>query len=236
MTFPKPNFPQDVISSAKEHLHATYPNEGCGLIANGQFVPCENVAADKAKQFAIAPEIVATYPVIDAVVHSHPDGVAVPSEADMQSQIEMDCIYGVTPTFEGGCGDFAWWGDFTLELPLIGREFVHGITDCYSLARAYLFQVQGIKLADMPRDDEWWNKDKNLYVENYVANGFRVIPREEVVAGDFFIGHVRSKVPNHGGVILERGLGLHHLTGSLSRREPILRWEKFITHYFRYGE
>ncbi len=236
MTFPKPNFSLAALAAAKAHFSSVYPEEGCGLIVNGEFVACENTAIDKLKNFSIAPEIVASYPSIDAVVHSHPNGLAVPSESDMKSQMEMNCIYGVAPAFEQGCGDFEWWGDFVLELPLVGRRFVHGITDCYSLARSYLYQVKGVKLPDMPRDDEWWHKDKNLYVDNYRANGFRVIQRNEVAYGDFFIGQVRSKVPNHGGVILDKGLGLHHLAGALSRREPILRWEKFITHFFRYGE
>jgi len=238
MNFYKPDFTSDELALAKAHMVSCYPNEGCGIFSNGKFYACENVAEDKEKDAVISPEQLASFEHIDAIVHSHPTaksaGRAFPSARDMETQMAHNCPFGVFSCNDVEVFDTTWWGDFTLELPLIGRKFVHGVTDCYALARAYLWQVKKVYVSDMPRDDEWWLQNKNLYIDHYKSNGFKLISRSEVVSGDFFIGQIRSPVPNHGGVLLENGLGLHHLAGDLSRREPIFRWERFMTHFFRY--
>lgn len=234
MNFTKPNFSVDEIDAAKRHMVACYPEEGCGLFSEGKFYPCDNTANDKMNDAVISSDTLVAYANIDAIVHSHPSGKAFPSARDMESQMALNVPFGVFSCNDIEVFDISWWGDFTLELPLIGRKFVHGVTDCYSLARAYLWQVKKTYVLDIPRDDEWWLNKKNLYIENYKNNGFKLISRSDVSPGDFFIGQIRSPVPNHGGVFLENGLGLHHLAGDLSRREPIFRWEKHMTHFFRH--
>jgi cell wall-associated NlpC family hydrolase len=117
---------------------------------------------------------------------------------------------------------------------LIGRKFVHGASDCYTLIRAYYWQIHGIMLPDFARDDNWWKEGENIYADQFAAAGFRQISADEVKEGDVFIGKVRSAVPNHGGILLSNGIGLHHLADRLSRRESILPWRRFVTHWLRY--
>lgn len=236
MAFPTPDFTPEAIAAAKAHALSSWPLESCGLIVGGEYLPCENISATPEDAFRIADSTIAQHgAAIQAVVHSHPKGVPSPSSADMVSQISMDCIFGIIPCNKNEVlGDIVWFGDFLLEQPLIGQKFIHGVTDCFTTVRGYFWQTKGVKLPDLPRDADWWKDNQNLYVENFERMGFTLVDRSEAAPGDCFLGKVRSPVPNHGGVILERGLGLHHLDGRLSRREPLLRWERFITHFLRY--
>lgn len=234
--FDKPDFSEETINAIKFHAVSQYPNESCGIIVADQYIPCENIATDPRNGFKIADSvIVEAGSNLRAIVHSHPDGNPSPSEADMRSQMAFGCIFGIVVCNANEVTKpITWWGDFRLEEPLIGRTFLHGITDCYGVVRSYFWQVHGIKVEDLPRDDEWWNNNGNLYVENFDRLGFDLIQQNEVREGDCFFGKVRSKVPNHGGVILDRGLMLHHVGGKLSLREPIARWGQFVSCYLRY--
>lgn len=233
--FPKPEFAREEIEKAKAHAVSCWPKESCGLIVGGLYVECENVSLDPENSFVMkASCIVDAGSALQAVIHSHPRGGRSPTAMDMRAQLDTGCIFGIIPCSQYEAAEPVYWGDFILDQPLIGREFIHGVLDCYSLIRSYFWQTKGLKLPDVARDTEWWDDGENLYLDMFQSLGFRVIDKKDVVVGDGFIGRVRSPVPNHGGIILERGLALHHLDGRLSRREPILRWEKFVTHYLRY--
>jgi proteasome lid subunit RPN8/RPN11 len=238
MTFQKADFSAEIISAAKAHAVSCYPNESCGLVVSGAYVPCENTATDPTNNFKIdAEKVVDAGENLEAVIHSHPDGVAWPRKADMQSQIDTGVIFGVIPCNKLEAFDPVFWGDYRLEEPLIGRSFVPGVSDCYSLIRAYYWQVKGIKLPDFARDEEWWNQGEDIYRANFSAAGFSIIDAADAKSGDVFLGMVNSSVPNHGGILFDdRGLGLHHLANRLSRRESILPWRRFITLWLRYSK
>lgn len=240
--FAKPNFPQTVIDAAKAAAVAAYPKESCGLIVNNAYVPCVNVAKDPTADFEIDETAVkAAGSNLQGVLHSHPDEDAVPSSDDMQGQIDTAVIWGIIAVIKDVTDkivarDPVFWGDYRLEEPLIGRQFIHGISDCGSIIRSYFWQTKQIKINDFPRNDQWWKDGDNIYLDKFKTAGFIQIQQQELITGDVFLGKVRSPVPNHGGIILNAaaGLGLHHLENRLSRREPILPWSKFITHYLRY--
>ena len=67
------------------HAARCYPHECCGFIVDGDYMPCENISADAAAQFEINPKDYARaeeHGHIEAIVHSHPNGVALASELD----------------------------------------------------------------------------------------------------------------------------------------------------------
>ena len=70
------------------------------------------------------------------------------------------------------------------SLPYVGREFVHGVVDCYSLVRDWYAREWGIELRDYDRRDQWWDHGENLYLENFQKEGFHKIPVEELQRGD----------------------------------------------------
>ena len=125
-------------------------------------------------------------------------------------------------------------GDHRLGDSLVGRVFIHGVTDCYGLIRSWYWQERHVKLPEFPRDHEWWKDGGNLYEEGFGPAGFRIVAAQDAVTGDVALINFRSKVPNHGGVLLDGGLLLHHLMGRKSVREPVGRWTPMISKWLRY--
>lgn len=224
------------ITAAKKHAREQYPKESCGFVVDDMYVPLENNAQDPEKAFSIADaEYIKYSSKIQAVIHSHPDGPACPSEADMVGQASMGVPWGIVVINAQQVEEVFWWGEGVETPDLIGRSFRHGVTDCYSLIRDYYLKSKKVKIPDFPRGDSWWvGGGRNLYMDNFEKAGFKRISASEAREGDVFLAQVRSPVYNHGGVLVENGLILHHLHGRLSCREPLVRWQKYITVWLRY--
>ena len=78
---------------AIRHAEHEYPKESAGLVVNGLYFPCRNIAIDPENTFAINPGDYARAMLagtIEAVVHSHPKGTPV-SDCDRRacSQINL---------------------------------------------------------------------------------------------------------------------------------------------------
>lgn len=223
------------------HMAAAYPREGCGLVVDGRFVPVENTA-EGADEFAMPADTVLRYPRIDAVIHSHPDGPDCPSEADMRGQLAMAVPWGLCTVSADKDVSRPWyWGADEFTPPLVGREFRHGPSgsdgagDCYALIRDWYRLERGAILPEFPRSDGWWNDGLNLYADHFREAGFREIPASEARDGDVFFMKVLSSRENHAGIMTGGSqLILHHLSGRLSRQEPMGRWRKFIERWVRY--
>ena len=69
-------FNKRIEDQIKKHALKLYPNECCGLVVKTEkgykYVKCENIAEDKANNFAIKPELLLEYDV-KCIIHSHPD-------------------------------------------------------------------------------------------------------------------------------------------------------------------
>lgn len=254
-------FPE-AMAAAREHAKSVYPEESCGFIVKGKYIALKNIAADPSTHtvedgcecrlcsFAITDaDYLKHAREIEVVVHSHPNGPAYPSKSDMLHQHEMDVAWAIVTLDETRFGPTVAWGGNCPVEPVIGREFVHGVTDCYSL----IHDVYGLgreKLAeqgiDWPfdpielpigeRDDNWWmmKTDNDLYETNYPVAGFREISAQEVRPGDVFLGKISSNRLNHGGLLLSNNLILHHLPNRLSRREPAGIWARCAEKWLRY--
>lgn len=218
------------LKAAQQHAADCYPNESCGLIVMAddgeRYIPCENSHSNKSEHFRISGENFADAEEIGeilAVVHSHPNAAATPSHADRVQCELSDLPWHVisigmvdeTPTFgiPGYCEPCGF------EAPLEGRQFAHGILDCFTLFKDFLWREYGIRVSEYEREDDWWDKGQELYsMDRLNAEGFFQIT-DEIRRGDIILMNVRSKVPNHAGVYLGDGQMLHHLHGRLSRRE-----------------
>jgi proteasome lid subunit RPN8/RPN11 len=67
----------DFKAQAKQHALEVEPDECCGVVVNGQYVPCRNLADDPKEDFVMDPRDYAKALLlgnIEAVVHSHPKG------------------------------------------------------------------------------------------------------------------------------------------------------------------
>lgn len=223
---------------------AAYPNEAVFLLsADGDCRRVNNCADDPTSTFRVSKREMARGRAagLAAVVHSHPDYPACPSAADMRGQLSTAVPWGVVATDGQSATSITWWGEGVPVPELVGRPFVHGVTDCYSAIRDWFRSERDTVLPEFPRDWEWWNNEGDLYRDGFAAAGFTRIDTKDALPGDVWLCQLRSPVPNHGGVLLERGLCLHHPSARLpvepaflSRIEPINRWLPHITHVLRY--
>ena len=228
-------FEQTVIDAIRAHAAAEYPKEAVGVVIAGEYRPEVNVHPEPTEHFKIADERLAELILqpLQAIVHSHPDHPAHPSEHDMRQQLATNVPWGICPVVQGIAGIPFFWGDAVPVPPLLERQFKHGVTDCYALIRDWYRTERGVILKDYARSWEWWNSGGNLYDEYFRDAGFEPIHGEPQV-GDVFLAQIRSPVINHAGVYLGDGLILHHLTDRLSRREPAFPWQRFITRWVRH--
>lgn len=239
-------FGTDVTAAAKAHALEAWPKESCGVVSGGAYVRIENVAADPSNAFEMQADTWTKY-APEAVIHGHDGSTVVvsgihqprhahcPTAADMTSQIAAGIPFGIVSSDGETASDILWWGDQTLDEPLIGRAFVPGIYDCYALVRAWFHQEKGVLLPDFARDDGWWNAGDNLLLDHFKDAGFSEIEAADVQPGDGYLMRLFSPVPCHSGVVLDGGLCLHHIEGRLSRREPLGPWRKRVTHWVRHA-
>jgi proteasome lid subunit RPN8/RPN11 len=220
-----------------EHARAEMPRESCGLIvvAKGRrrYVPCRNLAGG-AGQFVLCPQDYAAAEdkgEVLAVVHSHPDAAPVPTLAD-RAGIESTGLPWVIVNPRTEAHTVTEPSGFVA--PLVGRPFVWGVHDCYGLIRDYYRAALCIDLPDFAREEEFWLRGQNLYVDNFGQAGFA--PAEGPLRRhDVLLMKTASPVPNHGAVLADDGVILHHVAGRLASREVYGGyWRKVTTHVLRH--
>jgi proteasome lid subunit RPN8/RPN11 len=227
-----------VLAAVIAHAKAEFPRECCGvvIVVNGKrrYVPCKNIAEDD-NNFHISPGDWADAEdkgEIAYVVHSHVNASPLPSEAD-----KVSCEASGLPWVIVNCP-----GDTVCEFvptgfkqPLIGREFCHAVSDCYSLVRDYYKQALNIDLPDFERRVEWWDKGDNLYLDNFKKAGFVEIDADDVQKNDIFLMQLMSPVPNHAAIYLGDGTMVQHCMGRLSSRDVYGGfWKKSTVKVVRY--
>lgn len=220
------------------HVAAEYPREACGFLldVNGRerYFPCTNLAKGT-DHFIIGPKDYAAAEdtgSIIAIVHSHPDLPPLPSQSDRVMCEAHGVPWHIVSWPANQWHSFAPDG---YEAPLIGREFYHGVLDCYALVRDWYKRERGIDLPDFLRTDGWWNEGQNLYLDNFEKVGFVRVLDAPPEPGDALLMHIMSPVPNHAAVFLGGDTILHHLHGRLSKRDI---WggmyKRNTTHILRY--
>lgn len=224
--------------AAIAHAKAEFPREACGLVVirKGKevYVPCRNIGVGS-DNFVLHPEDYAAADAqgdIVAVFHSHVNLPPTPSQADRVACEASGLRWHIVsiPT-----ENWAQMQPSGYVAPLVGREWSHGVLDCYALVRDWFAQERGIVLQNFERHDQWWNQGGNLYLENFEKAGFRVIDENDLQTGDCFIMQIMSPVPNHAAVYLGDDVMLHHIQGRLSTREIYGGyWRKHTTHIVRY--
>lgn len=207
---------------ALDHAMREAPREACGLliVERGReiYVPCRNLAVGS-NHFILDPLGYAAAEErgeIVAVIHSHPGAPPEPSQAD-----RVACEASGVPWHIVGLPSGAW---ASIEpcgyvAPLVGRTWAHGVLDCYGIVRDYYGQVLGISLPNFAREDEWWLKGQNLYLDNFAKAGFEEVNPVTLREHDVVLMQIRSQVPNHAAVYVGGNLILHHNTNRLSSRD-----------------
>lgn len=212
-----------------QHAQAESPRECCGLLVATpagelMYVPAINTHAGDAGRDRFRLEDDAwlradELGTVAAVVHSHPNASANPSMADRAQCERSQLPWLIVGTPSGALVELQPSG---WRAPMEGREFCHGVLDCYTLAQDWYWREWGLQLPDFDREDGWWDDDKgtDLYMANFAAAGFVQLPAgAQLQRGDGLLMRVRSDRVNHAAVHQGDGYMLHHLYGQLSRRE-----------------
>ena len=211
----------ELRSEILQHAKTETPKECCGLVAvvkgRHRYFPCQNIADTPDEHFVLSGwNEVEDQGEVVAIVHSHPKTNPEPSTADRVACEKSELPWFiVNPNTEG-------WGycePAGFELPYVGREFVFGVVDCYTLVRDWYAREYGIQLRDYDRRDKFWDRGENLYLDNFAAEGFCKIPVEEVQRGDLILMNLVSPLPNHAAIYMGDQQVLHHVQGRLSSRD-----------------
>lgn len=214
-----------MIEKIINHADSCGEAECCGfVIDNKTYMPCKNISPTPTEAFEISPDDwiqAETIGEITAIVHSHPAGQPILSEADQiyQQQTAVD-----------------WWivcdnqiHKFRFIKPLLGREFEHGKTDCLTIVRdAYM--LAGIDLPNYERQDDWWHNGQNLYLDLLPKNGFERVNAEDIQEGDIILVCLGSETPNHAAVYIGNQYILHHCPDRLSKRDLYSGFWRNYTH------
>ena len=216
---------QDALVHAKNQD----PKESCGLLIDvkgkEKYYPCRNLSSYSQQCFIIDPEDYAKAEdsgKVLAVIHSHPVTPPVASQADMISCEESGLIWHiVNPKTEQ-------WGFYKpsgYKPPLIGRHWVWGITDCWSLVRDWYKEKLGITLRDWDRPTTPEEFIENPMFEKCAwRTGFRQLrPEEKLENGDLLFMSIMATGLNHVAIFLD-GDVLHHLADRISCKEPYNQW------------
>ena len=215
--------------AALKHAKEQDPRESVGVLivikGKEQYYPCNNLSTYSQQCFILDPEDYVKADAlgeITAIVHSHPVTPPSPSQADKvsceQSGLKWHIVNPKTETW-GYCEPTGY------KPPLIGRQWVWGVTDCWSLVRDYYKEQLNIQLLDYQRPTTPQDFLDNPLFEQYAERtGFRELNKDEKLQkGDVLLMSILHPTLNHVAIFLGDDI-LHHLADRLSTREPYNEW------------
>ena len=227
---------EKVIEDIKEHARQENPRECCGLVIivnkEQQYFKCTNIALSFS-EFIIDPKDYAAAEdtgEIICVVHSHPNNTSKESEADLVGCENSQLPWAILSYPQEHLNIIYPHG---YEAPLLGRPFCYGILDCYTLTRDYYRINFGIELFNYPREDRWWERGLNMFLDNYEKEGF--IRVSSVREHDLLLMQIAAPVPNHAAMYVGGNKILHHPMDKLSCHSIYGGWyKKVTTHILRH--
>jgi proteasome lid subunit RPN8/RPN11 len=158
-----------VLKEWREYALSQYPREAVAFITAAGLVPVPNVHETPEDFFAIEPRQFVENQGVLAILHSHTYTTQKPKEPmaaggrgtrldhlcpsalDMKNQMLTAVPWGISAVTEDHAEPPFWFGDQLGIAPLLGRAFVHGVNDCFSLLRDW-HRLHGYEVKNTPRD------------------------------------------------------------------------------------
>lgn len=226
---------------------ATWPNEACGLVlrVGNKTVPiiCENISPEPKAQFLISTEDyceASNRGEIAGVWHTHVGVLPVPSDSDKVGCEASGVPWFILSAYKNEAGEFSFSEiekvePSGFEMPYVGRPYVFGVLDCWSLVRDYYRREFQIQLDDFPRVPEFWTTQHRFFEDNWEAQDFVEVNGSPAI-GDLLMFRSGQGDPiNHIAIYTGDGQMLHHADGRLSRRDSYnSHWQKLTSHNIRH--
>ena len=222
------------------------PNECCGFIYSVEnslvALPAKNTDLDPANFFTIDPKDYLKASLlgkIEGYYHSH---IKESSFSDfdllMAEKLNLTAIMYCLADDK-----FYEYNPVGRELPFVGRQYITGVIDCFSLVRDYYNKIYNIILPDFKNayrliehkpDHPDNNRCHNVLPEYFEENGFVEVNKEK--EGDVLLMSTPNILsPVHCAVYKESNQILHH---PFSKKSTISLYKdihkKYTTHIFRH--
>lgn len=199
-------------------------HEACGFVLNdGRVVATANIALDPSRQFEISPSDYAANDAlgIAGVWHSH---LTLEAFSPLDQQVLLAdpmpwAIYCLATGTFVQCAPGA-------VAPLIGRPFVYGIYDCYSLTSDFLSGL-GVTMPSWPRGLYGeWNCPGFSPFDDQASSVGNPVQGESYQRGDILLFNLGDHAghTDHIGVFVDHRRFLHHPADRSSRVDRFGSW------------
>ena len=222
------------------HADKQAPKESCGLLAiikgKETYWPCENLSESPDEFFVIDPDNWADCEdegELIGIIHSHPYGSALPSEADKASCEHLGLPFYIYSVEQKNWIDFEPSG---YTSGLYGRTWIWGKHDCWSLITDYFLDKKQINLKFWERPKSIKTFCENPYFEKVLTgSGFKQVSKDNIINDDVLLMQGPDEKLNHVALYIGDQTILHHNIRQLSCRELYdLRYIEATKKVYRY--
>ena len=230
-------------TEAEKHAVDCLPAEACGLLAiiegKETYWPCKNLGDSSFEFFIIDPDDWAecedTGEII-GVIHSHPIGSAEPSDTDKAACEHIGFPYYIY-SFEQK--NWSQINPSGWKAPsLIGRRFIWGKHDCWSIIHDWYKETKNIELMQWERPKKIKHFLANPEFEKALPLGGFVKQKnnENIEVGDVLLFKSVTGNLDHVAVYIGDNMILNHCIKTLSCRELFdLRYQQALRGVYRYA-
>lgn len=219
--------PLPAVEAAIDHAKRDFPNESCGAVIDGEYVPFENRSLTPSTTFLI--EDPAWYEAymwgdVECIVHSHNDCNRA-SVYDQAQRQELDIASMIINLRGEELLDCIVFGE-EVHAPFDGRPFFYGAFDCIALVADYYAEKFSIALPNPPHEWEFWARCEPVFEDVIDSDLFLPVKSVEISNlqfGDILLYNIGgTKVLNHVGVVRSDGkTAYHHLFNNVSGTYPV---------------
>jgi len=222
------------------HAEKQAPKESCGLLAiikgKETYWPCKNLSESPDEFFVIDPDNWADCEdegELIGIIHSHPYGSALPSEADKASCEHLGLPFYIYSVEQKNWVDFKPSG---YTSGLYGRTWIWGKHDCWSLITDYFLDKKQINLKFWERPKSIKTFCENPYFEKVLTgSGFKEVYKDNIINDDVLLMQGPDEKLNHVALYIGDQTILHHNIRQLSCRELYdLRYIEATKKVYRY--